>query len=162
MAPKPAPAAPKPDFISGSVHYSVSHVREPVVTCTMVDKSTHRRRRASLSPRYRSTFRAGGVRQGYIRRGQANDDITQDGIKAVAIRAIEILTEHAPPSDEWAETLSFAECCARHNRGYAFWFDLHVYLTLVEMAEEIGFGKSMSEPGSMIYPFISLRCDGPI
>jgi hypothetical protein len=43
MAPKPAPAAPKPDFISGSVHYSVSHVREPVVTRTMVDKSTHRR-----------------------------------------------------------------------------------------------------------------------
>jgi len=68
-------------------------------------------------------------------------DITQDCIEAVAIRAIEILTEHAHPSDEWAETLSFAECCARHNRGYAFWFDLHVYLTLVEMAEEIGFGE---------------------
>jgi hypothetical protein len=64
-----------------------------------------------------------------------------DCVEAVAIRAIEILTECSSPSDDWAEMLSFAECCAKKHRSFSWWFDLHVYLTLVELAEEIGFGS---------------------
>jgi hypothetical protein len=73
--------------------------------------------------------------------------MTKDTVTLVAIKAIDVLTENDPQHGDWGENLGFAKCCAKHHLSYSWWPSLHVYLTLVELCSETGYGEVIVRGG---------------